>query len=470
MLSKQFVCGRRSKVVLSILFLLSSTYSFSMEFLSRYFAPKPQTCDVSTQVSSDPSDEQETLRRVVAEEWHGQEEFGEGTIVRVVRGPEKYRNKVMIIKGTTKETWGFEDVDGAPEAFRYNPTLRYLETDHPGYGIVYYAQYAHNLLKDCVHESWLERAEDFDEDDIVVGAEGGPTEDGRYVNVYRTRGEVNREFQRAHETAMRRRAEALQKGGDDDAFKKEYINQYFPAVQMQHDSLVRCAPADLKKWFEEVAQEKRTQPLLLYGAYGVGKTMTSQALAKAASCSLCYMSMPADMRDDASSSFYRECFSRISRNTCVVLDNVLTLEGEDLENIHWLVDTCNTRQNLHLLIIAYHAKRRMPAALYDQFRAIKFAVPTTQERLKLLRHFLESSTLARDVDERFLEDANRELSNFTARDLESLRHASIMQSYADEDTDKDKRPIVLSRTHLEEGLKTLRRDEREMRIVFDECE
>lgn len=120
-------------------------------------------------------------------------EFKKGTIVRIVRGPEKYRNKVMVIKGTTKKIWGIEDVNGSSDAFRYNPLYRYLLTEHPDLGTVYYAQYANNLLKDCVHESWIEKDENFDEDDIVVGASGGPTDDGGYYTEYHTMRDMKRE-------------------------------------------------------------------------------------------------------------------------------------------------------------------------------------------------------------------------------------------------------------------------------------
>lgn len=128
--------------------------------------------------------------------------FKEDDIVRVVRGPEKYRNKVMIIKGTTKEVWGFEDVNGSHKAFNYNPLCRYLGTDHPDLGVVYYARYARNLFKDCVHESWIEKDVDFDEDNIVVSASGGPTADGGYYTVYHTLGDMKKKYGQQEEAVI----------------------------------------------------------------------------------------------------------------------------------------------------------------------------------------------------------------------------------------------------------------------------
>lgn len=76
MLSKQFVCGRRSKAVLSVLFLVSTTYSFGMEADSA-IGPRPERVDQSTQYCAEgiPSDVAEACeerpRELTAEEKQG---------------------------------------------------------------------------------------------------------------------------------------------------------------------------------------------------------------------------------------------------------------------------------------------------------------------------------------------------------------------------------------------------------------
>src|SRR5579872_5476583 len=82
--------------------------------------------------------------------------FENGSIVRVVGGPKDMRNTIMKIQGTTEEVWDIDDVDGSAKSFTIGALIKYLGTDHPDYGQVYYAEYVMFPKKDCVHESWLE--------------------------------------------------------------------------------------------------------------------------------------------------------------------------------------------------------------------------------------------------------------------------------------------------------------------------
>ncbi len=257
--------------------------------------------------------------------------------------------------------------------------------------------------------------------------------------------------------------------GDDSssAFQKKYMDHYFPAVEMDQASLVESAPAELKQWFEGVGRNEETNPVLLYGAYGVGKTMTSQALTREVDCSLCYLGMPQEMRWDSSDRFDKRHLAGVNQNTCVVVDNIYNLQEDDVENLSSLVDACNAQRNLHLLAIAYHAKSKMPVALYNKFRSIKFPVPAPQDRLSLFKYLFREKRLADDVDEAFLKSFNGELSNFTARDIESLRILVSLKSHRD---DHEAGPPAVSRSYLEKGLKTLKKNLERMKFVFEECE
>ncbi len=259
---------------------------------------------------------------------------------------------------------------------------------------------------------------------------------------------------------------------DFDSFKREYVDHYFPAANDGCDALVESAPLELRHWFDDVARGEKTQPALLYGAYGVGKTMTSQALTKRAGCTLCYLGVPEKMCDDwPLYRFDAQYLRQMPQKMCVVVDNIDRVQAEDLENLNALLSVCGARDNLHLLIIAYYARSKMPHSLYSQFRKIKFPTPNAQERFALLKHFLRGKEFSDDVDEGFLRDFSRSLSEGTARDIHSICGLVLDKGYLDdEESGEGFRLTAISRSHFEQGLEQFNKSSEELGCVFLECE
>lgn len=147
MLSKQFVCERYTKAIFSILLLLSATLTFSMEF-----SP-----------SADEGEQQHNL-------------LEKGAIVRVVKGPERLRNQIMEIQGTSETVWGIKDVWGSHEALMNFALSNYLVQDKGPFD------------KDTLPVSCLNVGPSYDEVAIT------------------TRGDINKE----HKILMRKEKESLQ--------------------------------------------------------------------------------------------------------------------------------------------------------------------------------------------------------------------------------------------------------------------
>ena len=158
---------------------------------------------------------------------------------------------------------------------------------------------------------------------------------------------------------------------------------------------------------------------------------------------------------------------KLEGDFCVLVDNVYDLKEDDVENMCSLVDLCNAKKNLHLLVIAYYAKKNIPSKLYGKFRHIKFLVPTANERLKLLKEFLNKRILADDMNEKFLRDFTGSLSHFTARDIAGLVFlASVIFFEEDEGSEQ----VILSKRHFEKALERYKKNVKEMEFLFEECE
>lgn len=251
-------------------------------------------------------------------------------------------------------------------------------------------------------------------------------------------------------------------------FKQEYIDQYFPDAKTEYDSLISKAPTDLKEWFDKIKKQSETTPLLLYGAYGVGKTMTSQALAKGSNCSLCYNGIPETMRWDwPSVRFDHKHLEAISENCCVVIDNAWSLENEDFQNLGKLLETCNAKRNLHLLTIAYDAKHKMPSALYHKFSTVKFTIPNAQERVSIVKKSIEKRKVAAEVDDSFLQEFTQKLSNFTYRDLKEICRSAAMNSLG---IDESCQEIILTKDDFNSALIQYEKTVQDLEFQFDECE
>lgn len=95
--------------------------------------------------------------------------FKKGAWVRVVRGSERLRNRVMEIQGTSQEVWGIKDIWGSSDALGYPAIVNYMTTDNgpDDYGAenVYYVKDKYRIGY-CVHHSWLKKEENFDEGDL----------------------------------------------------------------------------------------------------------------------------------------------------------------------------------------------------------------------------------------------------------------------------------------------------------------
>lgn len=239
---------------------------------------------------------------------------------------------------------------------------------------------------------------------------------------------------------------------DDSDLK--YIDCYFPPVtnETTRKSLLEHAPLALKKWGEDIKADRDTRPILLYGAHGVGKTVTAQAFVKEGLCSLFYIGGTNEI------SQYSASMIPMEKKTCVILDNIYSLSPETIAQMHAIIDRCATKKNrVHLLAVAYHAQKNMPPDLYAQFQSIKFPLPAEKERLCLLKSFLTQKNMvfADDVDEKYLQGFTSGLSHVTANDIKML--ADEVKEKAREEHKKSKKFIISAR-HIEDALKSLAKD------------
>ena len=215
--------------------------------------------------------------------------FSKDSYARVVGGPESLRGRVVKIIGTTKDVWGIDDVDGSEKSFGIGVLIKYLKTRHPDNGgKVYYVCPIDSPIKDCVHESWITPENNFSKDDEIVEWDWVAAPGGELVQKGVTRAESNRRYEK----------KVSEKKNDFASFQKEYVDRYFPAVSDSKSSLIEHAPKGLKQWFATIKQGGKPNSLLLYGAYGVGKTMTAEALTQDAGARLCYLYSHATMRWD----------------------------------------------------------------------------------------------------------------------------------------------------------------------------
>lgn len=371
--------------------------------------------------------------------------FEKNSYVRVVRGPVAMRGIIMKIQGSSLDI----------------PDLKkHLLTDYPDDGgIVYYAKSVTSQpIKNCVHESWIE-PENFNEDDEIVEWTTASLPGGQLVEKRLTRREVREKNKQL----------AYSQQNDFVAFKQEYINSYYPDVDFHKASLVAQAPDNLKQWFKRIKEGKKPEALLVYGAYGVGKTMTVEALIQDAGMQLCHFYSHAVMRwDYGVNRFKFDYLDELEKDpTCILVDNIEGLAEDDVENMKKLADHCAAKRNIHLIAIAYHAKKNMPPELYAKFRAVKFPIPDQKKKLALLKEALKETTVKAEVDDSYLNDCLSRVPDYDARSVMNLSFLARRQFRM---AHHGESKMELSKDDFKKALSESRENRKQAQMTFDECE
>jgi len=220
------------------------------------------------------------------------------------------------------------------------------------------------------------------------------------------------------------------------------------------ETLERVAREHRKRDLLAAAGIKPTQRLLFYGPPGCGKTLAAQVLASVLEFPL------VTVRFDAVVSSYlgetaanlRKVFDFISRGQWVVLFDDFDAIGKDRDNpfehgelkrvVNTLLQLMDAFHAESLLIAATNHENLLDSAVWRRFESIvRFAPPTPQERILLMRLFLRGfDTSSVDVT-----STGRRLSNATGSDIESVCIESVRRallSGRNRVTPDDMRPAI----------------------------